>query len=31
MAKNEFRGDFGDLEVYERLKNNTEWLSRLDS
>ena len=30
MAKDEFRGDFGDLEVYERLKNNTEWLSALN-
>ncbi len=31
MAKDDFRADFGDLEVYEQLKNNMEWLSKLDS
>ena len=31
MVKDDFRGDFGDLEVYEQLKNNKEWLSKLDS
>ena len=31
MAKDDFRGDFGDLEVYEQLKNNLEWLNKLNS
>ncbi|TFG24813.1 MAG: nucleotidyltransferase family protein [Promethearchaeota archaeon] len=29
MAKEDFRGDFGDIEVYERLKNETHWLNEL--
>jgi dTDP-glucose pyrophosphorylase len=29
MQKGEFRGDFGDIEIYEQLKNKTEWLKEL--
>jgi hypothetical protein len=29
MAKNEFRADFGDIKTYERLKEDTDWLSKL--
>ena len=29
MGKNEFRADFGDIEVYERLKENSDWLRQL--
>lgn len=29
MDENEFRADFGDLEVYERLKENSDWLKNL--
>jgi hypothetical protein len=31
MAKNQFRGDFGDKEVYEKLKIDTSWLKMLES
>ena len=29
MEKNEFRADFGDIEVYERLKEESDWLKEL--
>ena len=29
MDEHEFRGDFGDLDIYERLKTNPEWLKYL--
>jgi len=29
MAKNEFRADFGDVKVYERLKEDKDWLKEL--
>lgn len=29
MEENQFRGDFGDLEVYERLKKDTSWLEEI--
>ncbi len=29
MAKNQFRGDFGDINEYEHLKKNTDWLKEL--
>ena len=31
MAKNQFRGDFGDKEVYEKLKTDLSWLKKLES
>ncbi len=30
MKKDDFRGDFGDLEEYERLKSDYSWLKRLN-
>jgi dTDP-glucose pyrophosphorylase len=29
MAKDQFRGDFGDINVYERLNKDTDWLGKL--
>ncbi len=29
MAASQFRGDFGDLEVYEKLKNDKSWLDKV--
>jgi NDP-sugar pyrophosphorylase family protein len=31
MDKNQFRGDFGDIKDYERLNNEKEWLTELES
>ena len=30
MKKNQFRGDFGDLQVYEQLKKDSGWLKKLE-
>ena len=30
MEKNQFRGDFGDINVYERLKTDSNWLKELN-
>ena len=29
MSKEQFRGDFGDVDEYERLKEDSEWLKKL--
>lgn len=29
MEKNQFRGDFGDIDVYEQLKDNPDWLNKI--
>ena len=29
MARNQFRGDFGDIKVYERLVKDSSWLKEL--
>lgn len=31
MEKNQFRGDFGDMKIFERLRNDSNWLKELDS
>lgn len=31
MKKNQFRGDFGNIEVYEQLSKSTKWLKKINS
>ena len=31
MARNQFRGDFGDKDIYEQLKTDSTWLKELTS
>ena len=30
MGKNQFRGDFGDIKVYDQLKKDSDWLNKLE-